>query len=678
MLKNILIILLILSLTAHADIINVPEDIETIQEAIHESEDGDTVLVQPGEYVENINFEGKAITVTSLILTTGNEAYIDSTIIDGNERDCVVSFEDQEDTTSILQGFTIRNGQQSYGGGIDCQGTSPMLIDLHITGNIAGNLGGGVYCNLEGSPQIRRVIIEENEAINGGGLCANVSNVSLRDVIIRRNIAGFGGGGIYLMEGSITLDYVVIFENQAGEGNGGGIENIYTEELILRNVTITRNSAEHGGGIAHGTEAGLNATLINCIVFNNSNEEIIIGGWDSDNPNIINIAYSDIEGGEDGIAIEEDFGEVEWGDGNIDEDPLFVDPDENDYYLTNDSPCINTGDPDSPEDPDGSRADMGALPYTHTGIIEGFVLDLIEDDPLVDAIVSDQFGSTTRTDDEGFFRLFSVTTQVFDLTASHSGYNDLTLYDQQVDDGDTLEVVFRLTHPTIQLSEERIDATLDQGDSTEVELTITNQGNGQLEWQAKKRLAGEAGADPWELRRSYSVSDTVHDARIEGVVFAENAFYVSGSNIQDDDNETMIYVLDRDGREINRFPQFGEARYGMRDLAWDGELIWGCSGNMVFGFTIEGDSITSFEGPEYDLSAITWDPDREVLWVARKTGRRIYAMKTDGSEVDSLQLPRYGLRVYGLAYWPDAPDDSRLYVFHNPDNYSEIVHKINP
>jgi len=164
--------------SAHAEVINVPEDFEDIQEAINESEDGDTVLVQPGEYQENIVFGGKAITVASLILTTDERAYIDSTIIDGRQRDCVISFEDEEDTTSILQGFTIRNGVQDYGGGIDCQGTSPLLCDLLITGNTARNYGGGLYCNSDGSPHIRRSVIEENEAECGGGLCTNISDIS--------------------------------------------------------------------------------------------------------------------------------------------------------------------------------------------------------------------------------------------------------------------------------------------------------------------------------------------------------------------------------------------------------------------------------------------------------------------------------------------------------------------
>ncbi len=49
------------------------------------------------------------------------------------------------------------------------------------------------------------------------------------------------------------------------------------------------------------------------------------------------------------------------GTGNISADPLFVDPLLQDFHLQSNSPCIDTGDPASPFDPDSTRADMGAL-----------------------------------------------------------------------------------------------------------------------------------------------------------------------------------------------------------------------------------------------------------------------------------------------------------------------------
>ncbi len=141
---------------AAAAVFHVPDEYNTIQEAVNSTfEDGDTVLVAPGVYVENVYFAGMNITVASYILTTDDPAYIDSTVIDGDTLDCVVSFNNHEGEQALLRGFTIRNGLQNFGGGIDCQAnTSPRLVDLLVAGNRANQIGGGIYCTWESTPTI--------------------------------------------------------------------------------------------------------------------------------------------------------------------------------------------------------------------------------------------------------------------------------------------------------------------------------------------------------------------------------------------------------------------------------------------------------------------------------------------------------------------------------------------
>ena len=95
--------------------LQVPSEYSTIQLAINASTDGDIVLIAPGTYYENINFIGKAITVASHFLTTGNATHINNTIIDGSQPSnpnigSVVSFRSGEDTTSVLYGLTIKGG----------------------------------------------------------------------------------------------------------------------------------------------------------------------------------------------------------------------------------------------------------------------------------------------------------------------------------------------------------------------------------------------------------------------------------------------------------------------------------------------------------------------------------------------------------------------------------------
>ena len=90
-----------LGLDSLASTIHVPQDQPTIQAGIDAATNGDTVLVAPGTFVENINFIGKAITVES----SGGPSV---TIIDGAQRSSVVTFNNGETLASVLSGFTIQ------------------------------------------------------------------------------------------------------------------------------------------------------------------------------------------------------------------------------------------------------------------------------------------------------------------------------------------------------------------------------------------------------------------------------------------------------------------------------------------------------------------------------------------------------------------------------------------
>ncbi|MCK4357251.1 MAG: right-handed parallel beta-helix repeat-containing protein, partial [Candidatus Cloacimonetes bacterium] len=232
----IVAVLILYSSFAMATIINVPDSCLTIQAAIDSASVGDTVLVQPDTYVENINFNGKNIVVSSLLLLYPDSlSYTDSTIINGNQNGSVVTFANGEDSTAILSGFTITNGSANYGGGIYCYNSSPSLMNLYITNNNSTNYGAGIHCYSSSNLSLYRVAIYENTTLgNGGGIsCFDNSNPSLENVTISQNIAYQDGCGIAcLFNSSVNIVNTIIWNNGAHEiyvSPSGSISATYSD-----------------------------------------------------------------------------------------------------------------------------------------------------------------------------------------------------------------------------------------------------------------------------------------------------------------------------------------------------------------------------------------------------------------------------------------------------------------
>ncbi|MGB2809271.1 MAG: right-handed parallel beta-helix repeat-containing protein, partial [Sedimentisphaerales bacterium] len=337
-----------------------PADFNNIQAAIDDSSDGDTIIVADGTYTgvgnREISFRGKAITVRS-------ENGPENCIIDCQGKGIGFLFRDGEDANSILDGLTITNGYSSGCGALYISSySSPMIINCKFENNHGGH-GGAIDCHSNYSPKLTNCIFTGNSSHYGGGIFISEGSPILTNCTFSGNSAVDYGGAVHCEEtSSPTIRNCLIIGNKT-EWFGGGISITDGSRAIIENCTISDNSANNKGG---GIYCPDRMTVSNSILWGSSPDQIYY------DPYGISVNHSNVQGG--------------WPGGNIDVDPLFVDPGywdvnglwvDGDYHLLWDSPCINVGDPayipylgetDIDGEPRvmGGRIDMGTDEFTST------------------------------------------------------------------------------------------------------------------------------------------------------------------------------------------------------------------------------------------------------------------------------------------------------------------------
>jgi hypothetical protein len=385
-------------------------DFDNIQAAINNSQDGDTIIVEPGTYPGNINFYNMAITLTS---TNPNDLNIvDTTKIESNSHFTVI-FESGEGNDSILTGFTIT------GQGIYCYGSSPtisknIIRDCLERGVLGDNDNGAAPVisgntitsnGLQGIYQCHGPITNNTISRNAGGIAD--CDGSIKNNVITENVNNYGAG-IYLCDGQIIGNTIAhnYSSNQGGACNdcdgiisnniiignasdisGGGL---YYCQGTIRNNIIAGNKSNAGGGlffckdiinntIVGNIAVGTGGAISNCLggyVINNIiafNRAESIGGiyegcfnsynafWDNENGNfgggvirgigdIININPNFVNDGYwDNNGTESQTDDDSWvnGDYHLKSESGRWNPDTLNWFTDNvTSPCIDAGDPE--------------------------------------------------------------------------------------------------------------------------------------------------------------------------------------------------------------------------------------------------------------------------------------------------------------------------------------------
>ncbi|MHC4228040.1 MAG: choice-of-anchor Q domain-containing protein [Planctomycetota bacterium] len=402
-----------------------PADFNTIQAAIDDSNDGDTIIVADGIYTgegnRDIYFLGKAITLRS-------ENGPNNCIIDcqGNAEKPHRGFylRHGEGPSSIVERFLITNGyaHSDKGGGIFCDNSNPTITGCKIEGNYARLKGGGMYnnysspsvndCTFSGNsvygegggmfnyhsnPTVTNCTFIDCSAMHGGGMHNWASSPIVTNCLFSGNSVSGAAGGMFNRDGgSPTVRNCMFIRNYAAS-QGGGMFNFDGSNSIVSSCMFIGNWSNDGGGmfnssrhngpaiyptVANCTFSGNSATLdgggihnrrlakpilTNCILWANSDNsgmDELAQIYTSDEGGAPVVNYSCIQGGWSGA-----------GSNNIDINPLFIYPPTDQYHLLPSSPCINSGDPSYLAAPDETdidgdprvmhgRVDMGADEFT--------------------------------------------------------------------------------------------------------------------------------------------------------------------------------------------------------------------------------------------------------------------------------------------------------------------------
>ena len=276
----------------------------------------------------------------------------DATVLDGGGANQILNINitglaDDANSHITIKGMTLQN---AFGRGLYVLTRSAHITveDSNLSGNSAGAHGGGAYAG------------------------SDSGTITLINNIFSKNFAlGGGGAAVHSVRGAAMLINNIFSKNFADNYGGGAGAWSYSGTVTLINNTFSKNYADDWGGGIFVFLSGNNAmvNMFNNIVWNNNatngGDMYVSDDGDRDRTgatfNLFNNDYSD-------FTIED--GDYLSQGNNINEDPLFIDPDNDDFHLQDGSPCIDKGELNAPELPDtdfegddriiGDAPDVGA------------------------------------------------------------------------------------------------------------------------------------------------------------------------------------------------------------------------------------------------------------------------------------------------------------------------------
>lgn len=202
--------------------IYVPDDVSSIQMAVHWVADGGEIVVAPGLYEQRVNITNKEIYLRS---SHGPE----QTILAAPSGGSVIRINAVYDQYITIDGFAITGGSAQFGGGINAVGGNPTIIDCVVEDNQASHSGGGLAVRAD-NPAVIGCVVKNNTADVfilsevGGGMYMECSGSALMmdNTFIGNSAPHYGGGAYFAIsaEGDVLMSGNTFADNFAPDGPG--------------------------------------------------------------------------------------------------------------------------------------------------------------------------------------------------------------------------------------------------------------------------------------------------------------------------------------------------------------------------------------------------------------------------------------------------------------------------
>ncbi len=372
---------------ATASIWNVPGDAATIQGGINLASQGDTVLVGPGTWSGggnvNLSFGG----VDLVLLSSAGR---DVTTINCGSSSRALVFQSGESAAAVVQGFTIRDGAADTGGGMLIDEASPIVRDCRFVSCFATYHGGAADLQITSAPRFEDCVFDSNStsgAYHTGGAVQLLDDGSfVRCSFSDNQSEGIGGairmldadyitfeegtfgrntgtdGGALAIQSSLTTDFesCTFIENYTSSAGGalllgpgqhtfteclfdqnssvyGGVARISLGDAYLQNCTVARTTSDSTSAALWITNAGSEIHLYNSIIYGS----VLGAALKCTNYADVTPVCSNLFGNAGGNWDQSCGAGEDTLNGNFSLDPLFCDPDNGDFRLDADSPCLD-------------------------------------------------------------------------------------------------------------------------------------------------------------------------------------------------------------------------------------------------------------------------------------------------------------------------------------------------